>query len=210
MVTPPSRRTWAADDLRFGRVAAKRASILDAALAVFLKEGFSGASMERVAQTGGVSKMTIYRHFKDKEALFLATINRHCDQIYNIEEHPPAATRETARVALSQFGETFIRTVIAPDVLSLFRMLIAEAPRFPEVGQHFYDVGPARSIAVIERILTGIMPPAIAKARAPAFMHLLMSDTYQRVSLCKIDRDEARADFDRQIALATDLILSEW
>jgi TetR/AcrR family transcriptional repressor of mexJK operon len=202
-----SKRAWAADDSRFKRVAAKREVMLDAALLVFLKEGFAGSSMERVASQAGVSKMTLYRHFKDKEALFLATINRHCDQIYDVEEHPPAASPDTARAELVRFGRTFVDTIIAPDVLGLFQMLFGEAPRFPEVAQHFYDAGPARTILVIERILSGIMPAPAAKGRAAAFMHLLMGDTYQRLALRKIDRKHADADFDRQILLAAELVV---
>ena len=98
------KRTWAEDDPRRARIAVKKDGILDAALEVFLTEGFTGASMERVAAAASVSKMTVYRHFESKEALFLATINRHCAQIYDVETHAPARTREEAREAMIEFG----------------------------------------------------------------------------------------------------------
>lgn len=180
---------------------------MDAALTLFLSEGFAGTSMERVAAAANVSKMTVYRHFETKELLFLATINRHCDQIYDVEMHPPAANREEAETALREFGWTFINTIVAYDVMALWRMLVGEVSRFPEIGARFYDVAPARTIEVITRILSGIMPIDAARARASAFMHMLMGDTHQRLILRKTERDEAMPDFGPQIELAVALIL---
>ena len=46
---------------------AKRAAILDAAEKLFLSQGFTGTSMDAVAKEAGVSKLTVYSHFSDKE-----------------------------------------------------------------------------------------------------------------------------------------------
>lgn len=205
----PRKRSWAEDDPRRERIAAKKEVILDAALDVFLKEGFAGASMERVAAAATVSKMTVYRHFESKEALFLATINRHCDQIYNVEMHSPARSYEEARQALLAFGWTFINTIFADDVMALWRMLVGEVQRFPQIGAHFYDVAPYRTIAVIERILSGIMPPAEARGRASAFMHMLMGDTHQRLILRKSERDDVVDELGPQIEMAVKLVTSK-
>lgn len=43
---------------------------------VFLKHGYAGTSMDRVAEVAGVSKNTIYNHFQDKEGLFTALIEQ--------------------------------------------------------------------------------------------------------------------------------------
>ena len=201
------KRAWAADDPRRRKVTAKKEGILDAALGVFLSDGFAGTSIERIAAAANVSKMTVYRHFDSKEALFLATINRHCDQIYDVEMHAPAASREEARAALREFGWTFINTIVAYDVMALWRMLVGEVSRFPEIGAHFYDVAPARTIEVITRILSGIMPIDVARARASAFMHMLMGDTHQRLILRKTERDDAMPDFGPHIELAVELVL---
>lgn len=52
----------------------KRQAIIDAALAEFLAEGYSAASMDAITRGSGVSKATIYKHFGSKERLFLAVI----------------------------------------------------------------------------------------------------------------------------------------
>ena len=51
---------------------AKRQSILDAAKILFLSKGFASTSMDAVANLAGVSKLTVYSHFTDKETLFSA------------------------------------------------------------------------------------------------------------------------------------------
>ncbi|KKC26993.1 TetR/AcrR family transcriptional regulator [Sphingomonas sp. SRS2] len=197
-------------DARRDRGIATRAKVLDAALKVFQAEGFAAASMDRIAACAGISKMTIYRKFADKEALFLAAINRHCAQIYAVNEHPPAASIEEARVALTEFGWVFADAVREQHVLDLYRMLLGEMQRFPQLGADFYDVGPARSIAVIENILSRVMGGDDARLRAEAFMHLVMGDRHQRLLLEKAGKeDKAGTDaaFRAQVDLAVRMVL---
>lgn len=47
-----------------------RDAILEAALAVFARSGFSGTTMRDIAQQAGVSSGLIHHHFKDKETLW--------------------------------------------------------------------------------------------------------------------------------------------
>lgn len=198
-------------DARRDRGLATRAKVLDAALKVFQAEGFAAASMDRIAACAGISKMTIYRKFADKEALFLAAINQHCAQIYAVDDHPPAKTIEEARTALTDFGWVFVRAVCEQHVLDLYRMLLGEMQRFPQLGADFYDVGPARSIAVIENILSGVMSAADARLRAEAFMHMVMGDRHQRFLLEKAARKteaENDAAFAAQIDTAVRMVLS--
>ncbi len=58
----------------------KRAAILDAAMSLFPARGYDGASVEAIAQAAGVSKLTVYSHFADKEALFGAAVAECCAQ----------------------------------------------------------------------------------------------------------------------------------
>ena len=53
----------------------KRAAILDAAKRLFIQSGFDGTSMDQIATEAGVSKLTVYSHFGDKESLFLSLIH---------------------------------------------------------------------------------------------------------------------------------------
>ena len=53
----------------------KRATILDGAVDVFISMGYELASMDKIAETAGVSKRTVYNHFGSKENLFQAIVD---------------------------------------------------------------------------------------------------------------------------------------
>ena len=54
-----------------------RRHLLDAAAAVFARDGFHGASLDDVAATAGFTKGAVYSNFKSKEDLFLAVLDDH-------------------------------------------------------------------------------------------------------------------------------------
>ena len=54
----------------------KADAVLDHGWALFLKHGVQAVSMERIAASAGVSKVTAYRHFSDKHALFRAAMQK--------------------------------------------------------------------------------------------------------------------------------------
>ena len=54
----------------------KHDSILDAARAVFSREGYAASSVENVATEAGIAKGTVYIYFKSKEELYFAALLR--------------------------------------------------------------------------------------------------------------------------------------
>ena len=138
--TAPSRRAQNAAD--------KRRAILDGARGVFMGEGFGGASMDAIAESAGVSKMTLYRYFDSKEALFAGVIADLCEGIVAVD--PGAALEDLPpEEALTRFARRLMATVYAPETLALHRVVLAEGMRFPELGRLFYDSGPGRNIAAL-------------------------------------------------------------
>src|SRR6202041_3753905 len=63
-----------------GKVSARQAHVLESALTVFLRHGFRKTSMEDIANTAGISRQGIYLHFKDKDAIFSASIQKALDE----------------------------------------------------------------------------------------------------------------------------------
>jgi TetR/AcrR family transcriptional repressor of mexJK operon len=57
----------------------KRQAILESAKRLFLEQGYDGSSMDAIAKAAGVSKLTVYNHFHDKENLFVAAVEAHCE-----------------------------------------------------------------------------------------------------------------------------------
>ncbi len=126
---------------------ARKQQLLDAALVVFAREGYSGASMDAVAAEAGTSKPTLYKHYPSKEALFTAMMRaRRDDMLLSIEPGDP-----DAMVAqLHGFAWRYARTVMRPDLLALARLIIGEAQRFPHIGVAYQQSGP-------DQVLDGVM-----------------------------------------------------
>ena len=122
---------------------ARRDAILDVAEDVFVTEGFAAASMSEIAARLGGSKGTLYNYFKSKEELFEAYVLRRCllnmDDIYAL---PPGG--EGMAETLIRIGRAYLRRVLSDENLRHFRLIIAEAERYPEIGKAFYEAGPGR------------------------------------------------------------------
>lgn len=125
---------------------AKERRILDAALRVFAADGYAGASMDAIAAAAGVSKPTLYQYFGGKEALFAAIMLEKRDEMAGVLEHPsPSMVQD-----LLDFARAYAGVVMRPDMLSLARLIIGEAQRFPEIGRAYQASGPDR---LLQRIM---------------------------------------------------------
>ena len=69
---------------------AREGRILQAALTVFARMGFSGTTMDAVAAEAGLSKPTLYQYFDSKEALFAAMMLAQRDVMLTPFTHPSA------------------------------------------------------------------------------------------------------------------------
>lgn len=114
----------------------KRLAILEAAQKVFLSQGFAGATMDHVAAEAGVGKMTVYRHFGSKEALFENMLHEVCAGRF---PNAPLPESPTLRDELRALGTAFVELVTDPDRLATYRAAIGEAERFPAFARLFYE-----------------------------------------------------------------------
>lgn len=119
----------------------KRDAIIRTAQAAFLAEGYAETSMSSVAAKVGGSKATLYNYFKSKEELFAAICERKCEQFREFLENAEIESGGDLRATLLNFGEHFVEFVLSDDSVATFRMAIAEATRFPEIGQAIYNSG---------------------------------------------------------------------
>lgn len=118
----------------------KREAILEAASKVFLEVGFGAASMDAIANQAQVSKQTVYNHFGSKEELFAAMVRHSCDQ--TTLAFSEAAKSGDPEKTLLAIGRHFMRLILSPDKMAMHRILLAEVPRFPELGRIYYQSGP--------------------------------------------------------------------
>lgn len=118
----------------------KRQAILDAATRAFIAHGYSGASMEAIAEAAPVSKPTLYNHFKSKQDLFAAVIECRCEALLGALGGVKTDARDPV-AGLSDFARTFIDLVYADEALQLYRLIIGEQQHFPDLGELIYRVG---------------------------------------------------------------------
>ena len=136
-----------------GRSARKRAAILGAAHALFLQRGYAGTSMDDVAARAAVSKQTVYKHFDDKQRLFVEVITSDVGRDEATVEARMAAMPDSDDLSgdLRSYARWHLADVMQPARLRLRRMLIGEAERFPELARAWYASGPERSCAEFAR-----------------------------------------------------------
>ena len=59
----------------------RRAQLLRAAQRVFARAGYHGSGMDAIAERAGITKPVLYRHFPGKRDLYLAVVDRSCDDL---------------------------------------------------------------------------------------------------------------------------------
>jgi AcrR family transcriptional regulator len=169
------------------RTAARRRAFLDAAIAVFLEEGYGNATVDAVIRRSGGSRQTLYALFGSKEGLFSAIIEELCERVL---EPLSSADILSAKpeAALTAFGRRFLSVLMSPVGIGLFRLVLAEGPRAPEVAALFYRLGPQRALDSLAGYLdrqtrAGALAVADAEATAAHFLGLLQSDLHLKALL---------------------------
>jgi AcrR family transcriptional regulator len=160
----------------------RREIILATALQVFMEQGYAAASMSTIAARLGGSKGTLYNYFRSKAELFVAVIQNRCDlqqnQLFDVHE-------SDLKGYLREVAGRFARLMMTEETLSIHRIVVAEAVRFPEIGQALYEAGPlrgkARLMAYLEQAMAeGRMKQADPERAAEQAMELSLAGMYRR------------------------------
>ncbi|WP_439477567.1 TetR/AcrR family transcriptional regulator [Brevundimonas sp.] len=141
----------------------KRQAILGYARKAFVSDGYAATRIEPIAREAGVSTATLYALFGGKAQLFSAVIE---DAARDFARQM-AGVRTTggdARQQLISFAEAYADFMSAPFVRAVFRLVMAERPRFQAVARRFFDQGQATFGATLIGILkaqskTGALRP---------------------------------------------------
>jgi AcrR family transcriptional regulator len=158
----------AADNLsrlsRFGQrravsVTSKQQEVLDVASEYFLTHGYEGASINAMARSSGISKESIYRYFSSKKELFEAVIDRELIEYKERLRTLDSAIKSTdLRHALISLSEIVLGEITTDRMLALRRLIFEEASRSPDVGHHWYQIGPERAYVKLEAIFRAHLP----------------------------------------------------
>ena len=140
------------------RTQAKRERIHQAAQTLFMQQGFEATSMDAIALAAGVSKPTLYRYYQNKEALFIAVLEQLAvghlsnDALLALRGRP-MENLSVLEEALTLWAQETIKSILHPTYIGLVRLLIAELPRFPQLGRYFSQAVPQQGGAFLREIL---------------------------------------------------------
>ena len=131
---------------------AKREAILEAAKRLFLSNGYASTSMDAVAAEAGVSKLTVYSHFNDKETLFSSAVMAKCEEQLPtlFFELPDGMSVENV---LLNIARGFHHLINSDESVNLHRLIMALGSQDPKLSQIFFEAGPERMLQGMERLL---------------------------------------------------------
>lgn len=131
--------------------AERRQRLREAAAQIFLRDGYQAASMDEVARAAGMSKRTLYQVFPSKAALFEETVAAVLEPIaVDVEPEPDADLAG----ALTGILVAAARHLLAERQIGLFRLVIGERHRAPELAEVTLRVLASRGASALERRLT--------------------------------------------------------
>lgn len=176
---------------------------------MFTAQGYDGTSMDQIAAHAGVSKLTVYSHFGDKEALFAEAVRGVCEA-----QMPPelfvADLSGPLRSQLTGIAGAFFRLITSDEALAMHRMMLTQGSD-ARVRQMFWEAGPARVQEAFAGFLRArarsgeLVVPDIDRAAAQ-FFSLIKGELHTRMASGLCGRPAA-ADVDAHIDATVDLFL---
>jgi AcrR family transcriptional regulator len=160
----------------------KARAVLKAAATIFLQHGFSASTTDMIQREAGVSKATVYACYANKEALFAAVIESECAAFMSTVRAIDTRSADL-KATLSEMGRAYMNILLSDTGLALFRVVVAEAPRFPDLARRFYQAGPRVAVGLFAERLTVFaergeldLQSTGSEAAARAFLGLLRND----------------------------------
>ncbi|WP_404418912.1 TetR/AcrR family transcriptional regulator [Marinospirillum sp.] len=131
----------------------KREQIIQAASDAFLQKGYQNASMETIAAEAGVAKQTLYNYFGNKDALFEAVVNLLCN-CENEQLRSTDISSDRVEAVFQAYAQGLISDLLSTEDTALFRMMVAEALHFPNLGRMFFQAGMEKDRKLLVEFLT--------------------------------------------------------
>lgn len=162
----------------------RRSEILDAALHVFLESGYSGATIDLVVARANASKATIYSYFGGKEGLFIAIVEERTEQVISCLFAQDLSDADIP-CALAQIARRLLMASMTPEAIGIYRLILSEGFRFPDVARTFYRLGPDRVAGHLARILAdwrdrGLIVIADPQLAATQFLTVALGELHLR------------------------------
>lgn len=191
----------------------KWTQVLEGARTVFMRDGFEGASVDDIVREAGVSKATLYSYFPDKRLLFIEVAKIECaaqSDAAIAQVEASGDLREALTKAATRMGRFFLSDV----GMQVYRIVVAESQRFPEIGREFYETGPARVREILKAFLqkgvdAGKLQIDDLDLAADQFPELCKAGLHLQMALGLREAPSA-AEIDRVVAGAVEMFLCKY
>jgi len=169
------------------RLEARRRAFLNAANAVFLEKGYASTTLGDIIARSGGSRQTLYALFGGKQGLFEAIVAERNAEIFRPLRAEGQLDRPPEEV-LVEIGTHFLRTVLAPEALGVYRLVVAEGPTMRTLSERFWALGPAQTIGAFENYFAeqtrrGALNLPDAKEAAHLFQGILLGSFHMQCLL---------------------------
>lgn len=175
----------------------KRVAILMAAKQLFAQHGLERISMETIAKTAGVSKLTLYSHFANKDELFRQAVIAKCQE-HTPEDIYDVNLRLPLRARLQAIGQGVLALVMSDEALNFYRMMAAQSRDRHRLGRLFWSAGPERAMDQFAQLLqaataAGELYVPDPRRAAAHFFCLIHGEFHQRALVGALDPLSAAA-----------------
>jgi len=117
----------------------KRSAAVQAAMELFLEQGYERTSLQQIAKRADVSTATLFKRFPTKAALFEAIVAEFwAGDGETCTGAPPVGDPAHG---LQKIGLGYARRMRHPDMQAIYRLIIGEAQRFPDLGEMLFNNG---------------------------------------------------------------------
>ncbi len=196
--------------LEISKLSPRGLLILDAAQNLFYHQGFDETSLAMIINEAGGSRRSIYNEFGNKRGLLMAVIQR---QVKAQSEILTSINRDLeAKEALNQVCSKFVLGMLSAELMSLFRLVVQQVVKFPELGEMIYKNGPMAGILPLVDYLSWLTEQKILKIEnchlsAQMLLEMAKGPLHTR-SLLLPDKKVTDEEITHQVTKAVDIFLN--
>src|SRR6266404_5650386 len=189
-----------------------RQRVLKAAFSLFVEQGFSSTSMLDIVTRARVSKRDLYALFNNKHAVLAAGISERAQRMRRPLDTttPVPQTRDALATLLVGLGVSILKTVCHPEVLTVFRLAIAESDRAPEIARALDNSGRGANLKALTELIEkaqalGLVVAGDPDVLAARYFAALLADLQIRL-LLRVRQAPTKREIDARARTATETL----
>mgnify|MGYP000106076943 FL=1 len=163
---------------------AKRQQILDAAIDLFIEQGFVATSMDLIAKNADVSKQTVYSHFGNKDDLFSASVECKCEslKLVDLSLH----NLSDPQAVLLKLAKNFTDFLTSKEACAMHKICVFESSAYPQVSDIFYQAGPLRVTNKVTELMINLHQEKILTIENPRhaalqFLNMMKGELWTQI-----------------------------